>query len=527
MKKYKYRNLVIFIILILFLSGVFIFSRFNVEDLLLKFGYYDNKITIMNTADVHGHITFEENSWGQYTTEDIHSIMGLPLVQGIVSKELSKNENVLFFDCGDMLHGTNEADINEGEPVMELANLMSYNALAVGSNDFNYGIERFVELSKESEHPYICANLYFDGERLFEPGKIFIVDNIKIGVFGLLTPDAIPDNDAYAKEHISISGPAQEAEYTIQQLKADGADVIVLLSHLGDINDVSLVKQVDGIDLIFSARRHNLYTTPVIVNDTAIVECGAWTTHVGKSDLYFRNNELTKIVWSLIATTDSQMQDEEMLELSDKYNAIALEASKQVVGYTEVELDGARTHMRTSETNFGNVLADAMRESGNADIALINGGAIRESIPEGEINQYQLSRALPFTNSLIVIESTGAEIKEAIERGLRAYPNGINGAFLQVSGISFTFDASRSPGSRIKEVLYKGEPMDPDETFVLATSDYLYYGGDNYSEFYDSPVVQTKGLLKEVMEEYLQVHGRIAPEQDGRIIKTGERYQMN
>jgi len=526
MKKYKYNGLVVFIVLLFFLSGIYLFNRFSLNDALLKTGYYDSKVTIMNTADIHGHMTLEKNSWGQYTTEDINNIMGLPLVAGLISKE-SENNNILLFDCGDMFHGTNESNVNRGEGMVKLVNMMPYNAMAVGSNDFNFGVERFIQLSEEVSHPYVCANLYHDDERLFDSYKVFNIEGKKIGVFGLLTPDAVPKTDSYAKAHISITDPVQEANDVVHHLKQIGVDAIVLLSHLGDNNDKDLAEQVDGIDLILSARRHNLYTTPVVVNNTSIVEVGAWTTHLGKADLYFKDDKLVKITWKLLSSKDAGLQNSEMLNIANQYKEIALEASKLVVGYTNVELNGARTHMRTGETNLGNLLTDAMREVGDAEIAIINGGVVRESISVGDINQYQLGRALPFTNSLIVIEVEGSYIISALERGLRAYPNGVNGAFLHVSGLNFTFDASKPPGERVTEVLYENEPIDPDRTFIVATSDYLFYGGDNYTEFSNGNILEVKGLLKEVMADYLQIiDSNIDASIEGRIVKKGEKYKM-
>ena len=518
--KKKYRNLIICIALLLFFLGVYVFNNVDVYDLLLVMGYYHDKITIINTADIHGHMTFEENSWGQYTTEDIHSIMGLPLVEGLMQREIAKNHDILFFDCGDMFHGTNESGINDGEGIVKLVNMMPYNALTVGSNDFNFGIDRFVEISKELNIPFLCANLYYEGVQMFESNRIFEIGGKKIGVFGLLTPDAIPKSNTSGNERITISDPVKAANEAVSELEAAGVDAIVLLSHLGDTSDKELIEYVDGIDIVFSSRKHSLYTTPVIINKTSIVEVGAWTTHIGKANLYYRDEKLSKITWTLISSKNSDLQNQKMLEISTEYNLIALDAAKDIVGFTVVELDGARTHVRTGETNFGNVLADAMKEQANADIALVNGGVIRESISEGEIDQYQLGRSLPFSNYLITIETKGINIIEALERGLRAYPNGTNGAFLHVSGIQFVFNSSKPPGERVVEVIYNEKPIDPDVTYILATSDYLYYGGDNYSEFADAPILEFGGMLKDVFKDYLKNNEMIAAKTEGRITKS-------
>lgn len=117
---------------------------------------------------------------------------------------------------------------------------------------------------------------------------------------------------------------------------------------------------------------------------------------------------------------------------------------------------------------------------------------------------YQLNKSLPFANSMMVVNLKGDNIYRAIERGLRAYPNGTNGAFLQVSGIEYTFDASKSADKRLVQVLYQGKPLDKNQIFKVAISDYLYNGGDNYDEFKDAEVLQTDSLLMTVLADHIK-----------------------
>lgn len=519
----KYVNIIVLAVLLIFFGVYYFMKNVTWDEVLLKVGQYDEKITIMNTADIHGHIMFADNAWGQYTTENIYGVMGLPVVKYLYDKEKQSNSNTLIVDTGDMFHGTNEANVDEGQGIVEVANKMGYTAMIPGSNDFNFGIDRFMEIKDEIQFPMLSANLYMDEQRMFEPYKIVDIGGKRIAFIGLLTPQALRNFSGDQHQNISIKDPEQEVTAVLNEIKGQ-ADAVILLSHLGDDTDVQLAEHVDGIDLILSGRRHNLYTNAVKVRNTYIAEAGAWTTHVGIANLYFKDGKLADISWMVKSLRDGGKADPDMAEIADKYHAVAMEQTKEVVGSSAIKLNGVRTQLRTQETNFANLLADAMREKAGAEIALVNGGGIRESIDEGEISLYQLNSALPFANSLIVVEMKGDPIYKAIERGLLAYPNGTNGAFLQVSGIKYVFDASKPAGERLVEVTYNGEPLAKDKLYKVAISDYLYNGGDNYEEFKDAEVLDTGELLMNVLADYLREKKVVNPQEDGRIEAINLRY---
>ncbi|MHB8062501.1 MAG: bifunctional metallophosphatase/5'-nucleotidase, partial [Ruminiclostridium sp.] len=191
------------------------------------------------------------------------------------------------------------------------------------------------------------------------------------------------------------------------------------------------------------------------------------------------------------------------------------------------KLNGLRSDLRYKETNLADLLTDAMRESGNADIALMNGGGIRESIPQGEVSIYKIGKALPFINSLVTIELRGDKIYSSLERGIMQYPNsGSNGGFLQVSGIKYTFDASKPAGQRIVSVTTNdGKELDKDKFYKVATNDYLYNGGDGYEEFVAAKLLNRGELLKDVLIKYIKSKGIVAPKEEGRIAVENERYK--
>lgn len=522
----SYKNLIVIGLLILAIAAFMIVKYVNFNDLLTSAGYYEEKISVMSTADIHGHIVYDEEAGGYYTLDEVSFMMGMPLMKHFVDEVRAENPNSLLLDSGDMFHGTNEANINQGQGVVEVANLMGFDAMTPGNHDLNFGYDRLMEISSELNFPMLSANLYKDGKPLFDEYKIVQVGSKKIGLFGLLVTDALLNMNSKDTYGLSVEDPVECASKVVAAMK-DQVDAIILISHLGDEVDRDLVEHVDGIDLILCGHHHFLYKEAVKVKNTYLVEAGGYSTHVGIADMYFKDGKVSKVVWNAKSTRDVTKVDQEANAVAQKYHALALEATKEVVATAQEKLDGFRANVRTRETTLGNVLSDAMREFGEADIALMNGGGIRESIPAGDINLYVIGKALPFVNSLVTIEMKGEDIYSAIERGIRKYPDGgVNGGFLHISGAKFVFDASKPAGKRIVSItMDNGEPLDKEKYYKVATNDYLFNGGDGYEEMEDSKLLKKGELLKDVLAKYLKEKGTVTPKLEGRIQVINERYK--
>lgn len=536
----KYTNLIVIAIIILAAAAYFVIKNVNFDDLLMATAkVYDQKVTIVNTADVHGHILYDDEVGGYYSLEDVSLIMGLPLAKSFRDEAKRQNKNTLVLDCGDMFHGTNEANVEQGKGVVEVVNLFGYNAMVPGNHDFNFGFTRLLEIKSQLNFPILSANIYQYGKLVFEEYRIYNMGGVKVGVFGLTTPSALLYNNALESDNgVTIEDPVQAAARVVAKLRPQ-VDAIILISHLGDdvdtkvaqemisINFAQLTKQVKGIDLILAGHYHHLYRSIVKIKgtNTYLAEAGAWTTHVGLADIYFKNHQVAKINWKVVTTGDKSRTNKTMDAIAQKYYRVAFETGKEVIGTAKVKLNGIRSLLRSQETNLANLVADSMREAGNADLTLMNGGGIRESIPKGDISLYKIGKVLPFSNSLVTIELKGDTIYKAVERGLRVYPSDSNGPFLQVSGIHYTFDASKNAGERLVSITKDGQPLDRNKYYNVATNDYLYNGGDDYKELKNAKVVSRGGLLKDIFAEYIKSKGVVAPKEEGRIKVINQRYK--
>ena len=210
----------------------------------------------------------------------------------------------------------------------------------------------------------------------------------------------------------------------------------------------------------------------------------------------------------------------------DRYAAQLDEELGVAVGTTGTELDTRRLSVRTRETNFGNLVADAMREATGADVAVTNGGGIRgdRTYPAGtELTRRDILSELPFGNRTVLLEVTGGQIREALENGFSQIEDQA-GRFPQVSGMTVRYDPNAPAGQRVREVTVGGRPLDPSATYRLATNDYMAGGGDGYAVFMDAkPLIDPAAarLMASQVIERIQAKGRIAPTAENRIVDVG------
>ncbi len=193
----------------------------------------------------------------------------------------------------------------------------------------------------------------------------------------------------------------------------------------------------------------------------------------------------------------------------------SLQALDTEIGETEVFLDGERENVRTGETTLGNLITDIMLYRTGADIALTNGGGIRDSVDAGPITLEDVLDIHPFENIIVTVELSGGEIISALEHGVSQYPEHWGG-FPHVSGLEYTFDPEKPAGFRIQEVLYQGETIEYGEKYTVATNDFLVAGGDDFTML-EKEILEEFDTMDQVILEYLQEYSPVAPEVEGRI----------
>ncbi|GGG66198.1 5'-nucleotidase C-terminal domain-containing protein [Paenibacillus radicis (ex Gao et al. 2016)] len=471
-------------------------------------------ITLLHTNDMHARAV--ESTSGE---------MGFAKLSGIIDSYRKANPNTLLLDGGDAVHGTTFATLVTGESVVQVMNKMGYDAAVPGNHEYNYGYERLLELENAMTYPLLSANTRVtkDQSLLYKPYIIKEVDGVKIGIFGLTTPETAYKTHPNNVKGLTFTDPTKEAKAIVEELK-DKTDIIVAVGHIGqdaasEDTSLKLLKEVSGIDVFIDGHSHTVLKDGLVAgNGTLLVSAGEYTKYLGVVDLWFDNGKVIKKQAALI-----DQKEAAAIQPNAEVAALVADIQKsqetilsQEVGKATGKLEGTRELVRASETNLGNLIADAIRDAAGADIGLTNGGGIRASINEGVITKGDVITVLPFGNQIVTLKVTGADLKAALENGVSDYPNP-KGAFPQVSGIAFKIDAAKPAGQRVHSVTVGGKPLDVKKQYVVATNDFMAAGGDEYVMLGHYPQAGMYGSLDEALIAYIEKLDGTLPKVEGRI----------
>lgn len=426
----------------------------------------------------------------------------------------------LLLAAGDMIQGNLWSNMNQGKAVIELMNMMEFDAMVVGNHEFDFGQNILKERISQANFPILGANVA--GISGVKPYVIRNIGGVRVGILGIVTEKTPylthPDN---VKNLIFKPPPEALREYLDEVRKL--SDVVIVLSHIGFAEDQRLAANVMGIDVIIGGHSHTRVDKPLEVGKTIILQAWEHGKTLGVIDLTVENGRIIKIRGRLVEIKpDPEHMDKGMAVLVRRYAADVDRDMGQAIGSACVDLDGER--VRSGETNLGNMVADAMREGSRADISLINAGSIRTSIKQGSISIKDVYRVLPFDNYLIVMKLKGREIVRAVEQGLAHVEEG-HGSFLQVSGLQLVYDPSGAPGKRLKEIKFAGLAVDNEKIYTVAVNDFMAAGGDGFAFMKTLPredAALRGQIVRDVVSDYIRMRKEICPQTEGRIIQFGK-----
>lgn len=472
-------------------------------------------VTVLVTSDIHGHL--EPYKPGTST----YFIGGMSRLAKFVEDFKAANPNVVLLDIGDAPYNTNVANLFEGKPVIEVMNLMGYDAMAIGNHDFDYPQETMKRNALLADFPFLSANTYRDGyyPAYLLPRVMLERAGRSIAVIGLTDHNSAVFTHPNNVKGITFKNHFEAAAEQVEMVRGKADVVIVLARTHGDNYKLSTV--VDGIDFVMGGG-NDVVAFPQLIGDAWLISPGKHSEAVVVLNINFSGDEIIGFNSSHVFITENLPEHPVVSELVAGYVAELDVKMGETIGYTEVFLDGERATVRLKESNLGNLVADALAAVTEADIAFQNGGGIRASIQPGPITLKDIYTILPFDNRVVVIEATGEIIWQALENGVSAYP-GAAGQFLQVSGLKYTFDAAQPAGSRIVSVTVDDKPIELDKVYRVVANDFLTGGGDYYTMLVDCKIVaDTKLWLRDAFTEYLRTVGTVAPELEGRITILNE-----
>ncbi|MBO7126895.1 bifunctional metallophosphatase/5'-nucleotidase [bacterium] len=433
-----------------------------------------NDVVIIYTNDIH---TYIKNR----NPEDAKKAMNLSYSALSALKEdiAAQGKEVILADAGDHIQGTAYGDMDKGATIIQMMNETGYDIATIGNHEFDYGIARILELINKAEFSYLSCNFYEtdDGKLVLPAYKIIEKGGLKIAFIGISTPESITKStptffmdkngnllyNFYSGEDGSELYNA--VQKTIDEVKPQ-ADYVIALGHLGvDLSSVpytsrEVIQHTHGLDAFIDGHSHTLieheYVPDSKGNEVLLTQTGAYFKGIGVMTIakdgtistevlheYGRQNEFvteTELGW--IKTIDEKLGEK-----------IAVLDSKMFVMDPK---NPAQRIVRCQETNLGDLTADSYyyffneKLKLNCDIAFSNGGGIRNGINPGDVSYFSAKTVHPFGNQLCVVEATGQQILDALEKG--AMFAGVydetkhipaeSGGFLHVAGIKYEIDST-------------------------------------------------------------------------------------
>ena len=487
----------------------------------------DKNIIILHTNDIHC---------------GINDNIGLAeLVH--YKKELSKKSEVLLIDAGDAIQGAPIGMLTQGEAMINLMNASGYDFAVPGNHEFDYGMNRFLQLANKLHCGYYSSNLIdLRTDELVLPAyKIIDTAGTRIAFIGVTTPETLTSSTPAYFQDVSgkfIYGFAEstngqklyrQVQKNIDLVRSKGAEYVFLIAHLGlngtakRYSSAEVIRHTHGLNGVLDGHSHeqiggvlleDSQGSPVLLGQT-----GTKMQKIGRLEIKTDGS----INYQLIS--DIGAKDLSVQKLIDKEQAAYDKLLQQSVGETEKAIcasdpvSGIRL-VRSRECSLGDFVADAYRNVLDSDAAVVNGGSLRKNLPQGVLTYNDILQSLPFGNECAVIKVTGQQLLDALEMGAAKLPQE-SGGFLQVSGISYIVDSTlpstvvkdmkgnflRVAGAyRVQNVKINGKPLDLSKTYTLGGTVYtLRLGGDGMSMFQNAPLVKQTGLSEtDVVLEYLQ-----------------------
>ena len=476
---------------------------------------------------------------------DVHcAVEGYSKLAAMKNELKSEYEYVGVVSSGDFVQGGTLGAVSKGEYIVELMNLVGYDAIAPGNHEFDYTISRLTELYELSETKYISCNFAKIGEEktYFEPYTIVSYGDVDIAYIGIITPETITSArpSQFRNENGEIIYTFNESrlyelvQESIDEATEEGADYVIALSHIGydesgELNDVTdVIENTDGLDVVLDAHSHSVIEEKIVKDksgdDVLLSSTGTGFENIGK--LTIANGEFdTELVKTETYTKTDADVDAYIAEINESY----AELGNRKIGESKVELithneEGTRL-VRTAETNLGNLCSDALFFVTNADVSYVNGGGLRAPIKSGDMTFNDIYSVFPFNNRIVTAEITGQVLLDMLEMSMISYPQE-DGAFPHMSGITFSVNKSIPSSIKVDEngfftkvdgdyrvydvkVLDKEsgnyKALELDKKYILAAADYYILNfGSGMSMFKDANVVESEGMLDvEVLERYI------------------------
>jgi 2',3'-cyclic-nucleotide 2'-phosphodiesterase/3'-nucleotidase len=501
-------------------------------------------VTVLSTADLHGHI----HPVDYYTGEPANH--GLAKVGALIKRARLLDPELILVDSGDTIQGSPFAyhaavvEPANPNPIMAAMNELKFDAMAPGNHEFNFGLDALNTARRSSRFPWIAGNIVLAGSEdpVYAPYIIKQVRGVRVGILGLTTPSIPGWEDPAHYEGLEFTDPVAAAQRWVRELRRRSrVDVVIVAMHMGLEEDIlsgqpipgqlegenaamRIAREVPGIDLILMGHTHREVPS-IMINGVLMVQAGKWGEYLSRSTLMLERSE-PDAPWQVIGKTATSHPitaevptDPQILKITEETYAASEEWLDRPIGFSPGALSAARS--RTEDTAIIDLIHRVQLDAGDADVSLAASFNPDARLPGGELNVRHIASLYPYENTLVVVELTGAQIKEVLEHSARYFLPGRPGAridtlvdprvpgynFDMAEGIGYAIDLNQPVGERIIDLTYRGRKLDPDRKLRVATNNYRHNGGGGYTTFADARVISRSNVgIRELIIDWVRTN---------------------
>ena len=488
------------------LIGLVILTALFIGQLFLSPAYSEpERLCIVYTNDMHGHMLPSKDFAMQGEPKPMLGGMAVlsAYLKEVRAEARQKGFDVFLFDSGDIFHGTPEGNVHKGRSMVKAMNALKYQAAALGNHEFAFGLNGLKKITAESRFPFLACNLFYTAikkqSRFWRDELILKSGDLKIGVTGVITPKTKYINFYKNIKDLEFTDPYDSVAERIESLKKQGADIIIVLSHLGLKKDKKLASRVSGIDVIIGGHSHNIVDPVLLVGKTLICQAGSHSQRVGRLDLWLDPEKKKIVDYDNTVNnlyTWEYKPDKDMRKIVAEFLVPGMD---EVIGYAQntfwSDLD--------KESPLGNLVTDAMREAVDADVAIVAGAGLRCGLSKGDITLRDLHNISPFGNTLYTVEMRGRDIKELIKKKIRE-----NKSYIQVSGIKIISEYSSSGIRSLYVKTKNNKELENMKKYTMVISNYMALVDKDFKEmlylYQDKDQGPTSIMIYEALETYIR-----------------------
>ncbi len=511
----------------------------------------NKKITILATTDIHGNILGYNYDKGESFNDS-----GMNRIYSYIKQVKSENLNTLVVDNGDIIQGNTLTDEmysnkkDEKHPVISAMNFMGYDAMVLGNHEFNFGLDLIKSLEKQSNFPFLSANVAHreSGEDFVKSHTIINCGGVRVGIIGLTTPN-VPRWEGNLVKDLNFHDLGETAYRYVSEIR-DKVDIIMVMAHASMVSEHDKKNERDAaekilrlcpeIDVLVVGHFH--ITVKEKRGKTLIGGATDSGQEVIRFDLTLDNNNHVIDGQVKVVSMKAYYPSEELSELP-----VIKKAHETTMDFvTEVIGEATEDFQPKDEISFipeGRLRDTPLIELINK-VQLINSGAdvtstslIRDdsNIKKGVITYGHIFNVYKFTTLLYVVEVTGKELKNYMEWAASAYnqwePGDISISFTMdipgyqhefFAGVNYKVDISKPVGHRIVDLIFKGDLVKENQKLKLATSDYCYFANLKGRKLAKNNYIwKSSNTIRDMIVEYIKNQGIISPQLDNNWEVTG------